>query len=142
MFLRPLKRLRNVLFCDKSRILLRCRAERLQFKWQGRNAQEVAISADALPLQVPATRDMTCKARQSKKSMGCRVGGGVARVNPYQSGQGKPPVHIAWFASHRPAAVTNFRGRLEVSLFPGGRRRLGPDNRGHRGMGMTPGEDK
>ena len=48
------------------------------------------------------------------RAVGCRMGGGavilgemdVARVNPYRSGQSEPPVHMAWFAPHRPATVT------------------------------------
>ena len=47
--------------------------------------------------------------------------GEIARVNPYPSGQGELPMHTAWFASHRPAAATQFRGRLEIGLLP-----LGP----------------
>ena len=30
-------------------------------------------------------------------------------VNSYRSGQGEPPLHMAWFAPHWPAAVTQFR---------------------------------
>ena len=42
----------------------------------------------------------------------------VARVNPYRSGRGEPPSHLACFAPYRPAVVTQFRGggRLEISL--------------------------
>ena len=35
----------------------------------------------------------------------------VARVNPYRSGQGEAPVHVALPAPHRPAEVTDHRGR-------------------------------
>ena len=59
----------------------------------------------------------------------------VARVNSYRSGQGEPPVHMAWFVPHRPPAVTQFRGRLEVGLFPGGRLPPGPDYIGCWGLG-------
>ena len=66
--------------------------------------------------------------------MGCRIAGDtgtkvvlgevdVARVNPCRSGQGEPPVHLAWFA-----AVTPFRVRLELCPLPGGRRPPGPDD--------------
>ena len=34
----------------------------------------------------------------------------VARAKPDRSGQNDPPSEKAWFAPHRPAAVTNFRG--------------------------------
>ena len=34
----------------------------------------------------------------------------VAQANPFRSGQGETPAHMAWFAPHRPAAVTQFRG--------------------------------
>ena len=58
----------------------------------------------------------------------------VARVNPYRFGQGQPPVHSAWFRPRRPTAITQFRGRYEVSHLPGGRRPPGPGYVG-RGMG-------
>ena len=37
----------------------------------------------------------------------------ITRVNPYRyrSGHGEPPVLMAWFAPHRPAAATQFRRR-------------------------------
>ena len=34
----------------------------------------------------------------------------AARVNPYRSGQGEHPVHMAFFAPHRQAAVTLIQG--------------------------------
>ena len=34
---------------------------------------------------------------------------GVARVHLYRSGQGEPQVHLACFALHGPAVVTQFR---------------------------------
>ena len=42
----------------------------------------------------------------------------VAWANPYQSGQGEPPVHMAWywFAPHRPSAVTQFR--RAIAFYP------------------------
>ena len=67
----------------------------------------------------------------------------VAQVNPYRSGQSKLPVHMAWFAPHRPATVTEFRGDqgLPVTQWtmptrPNhmGRRRMGDDvSRGQKG---------
>ena len=39
----------------------------------------------------------------------------VARVNPYRSGQGKPSVHLAWFAPHgQRRRSPNSGGGLEV----------------------------
>ena len=50
------------------------------------------------------------------KAMGCRIGVslvlgevGVARVNPYQSGPGEPPVQLAWIAPRLSAAATQLR---------------------------------
>ena len=64
-------------------------------------------------------------------------------VNPYRPGQGEPTGHIAWLALRWQATVTQFRGRLEVGPFPGGRRSPGPDYTGRcRGWWMTFGEDK
>ena len=59
----------------------------------------------------------------------------VSRVKPKPTWPAPPPppVHEAWFAPHRSAAVTNFLGRVEVRLFPGGRRPPATDNRGHQG---------
>ena len=34
----------------------------------------------------------------------------VTQVNPYRSGQGKPPVHMAWLAPNRQSAVTDYWG--------------------------------
>ena len=38
----------------------------------------------------------------------------VARVNPYRSGQNEPPVHMAWFAPHRPATVTEWSSAVAL----------------------------
>ena len=65
----------------------------------------------------------------------------VAQVNPYESGHGEPPVHMAWFAPRRLTAVTNYRG-AEVCLFSGGRRPPGPDNGRCRGMGDDVGREQ
>ena len=47
-----------------------------------------------------------------------------------------------WIAPHHPAAVTNFRGWLEVRLFRGGQRPPSPDNMGRGGWRKSLGEDK
>ena len=63
----------------------------------------------------------------------------VARVNPSRSGQGEPPVHMAWFAPQRLAAATQFRGgggmRHEATYVPGVRFPPSSDSVGCWGMG-------
>ena len=61
----------------------------------------------------------------------------VARVGPYQPGQGdhQCTLYKAWFAPHGPAAVTNLLGRLEVRLLSGERRPPGPDSVGRWRIG-------
>ena len=51
----------------------------------------------------------------------------VARLNPYRSGRGEPPVHFARFVAPRSAAVTQCQGRHELYHLPGGRRPPGSD---------------
>ena len=38
---------------------------------------------------------------------------GVARVNPYDFGQGQPPVHSAWFLPRRLTVVTQLWGAIQ-----------------------------
>ena len=64
----------------------------------------------------------------------------IARVSPYRSGQGEPPLLMAWSAPQMPAAANQFRGggRHEVGpveVLPGGRRPPGQDYIGRWGMG-------
>ena len=67
----------------------------------------------------------------------------VARVKPKPCPGGEPLVHHATgthpSSQQRPPT---FGGRLEIGVFPGGRRPPGPDNLGRRGMGMTLGENR
>ena len=68
----------------------------------------------------------------------------VARVNPYRSGQGEPPIHIAWFAPHRPPAVTHSGvvGDLKSASFPVDDAHQARIADGVEGWGMTAEEDK
>ena len=42
----------------------------------------------------------------------------VARVNPYRSCQGEPPMHLACLAPYRPVAVTQSGGDSRSSSYP------------------------
>ena len=77
------------------------------------------------------------------QGMGCGMGGGtvvlgemdVAWVNPYRSGQGERPLRLPVTHPTGQQRPPNSRGGgLEVSLLPGGRRPLGPDDIGRWGM--------
>ena len=65
----------------------------------------------------------------------------VARAKPAQPG-GKPPVRQAAGTNLFSQGGRQLPGTARCPLMPGGRRPPGLDYVGHRGMGMTCGEDK